>query len=174
MTWNQKWPQTVDYLNRAMSTGTASQPNGGAAWQPSSPAGQEATGVQQQVSQIEAQMEEAAQQQSAPVVPAADVIESPSEIVVHVDVPGFEKNHLQIHADGNRLYVSGDRSEDATIGTEKEERALVAERPLRVERTIPLPVEIDPDRVTASHENGVCEIVVPKDETDRRHEIGIH
>jgi HSP20 family protein len=172
MTWTQQWPQTVGFPDQAMSIATATQPMGGAAWQTPSPAGQEAASVQQQASQTQAQAQETAQQQGAPVVPAADVVESPTEIVVYVDTPGFEKEHLQIHADGNRIYLSGDRAEDATIDTDKGERPLVMERPLRVERTIPLPVQVDPEQVTATHDNGVCEIVVPKDETDRRHEIG--
>lgn len=170
MTRTQQWPQTVSYPDQAMTLTTATQPMGGVTWQTQSPAGREAAGVQQQASQAQAQ--EAVQEQPAPVVPAADVIESPTEIVVHVDVPGFEKDHLQIHADGNQLYVSGDRSEDSEIDADQGEHALVAERPLRVERTIPLPVHIDPEQVTASHDNGVCEVVVPKDETERRHEIG--
>lgn len=172
MTGTRQWPQTVSYPDQAMTLTTATHPMGGTTWQPQSPTGQELAGVQQQASQTQAQSQEAALEQPAPVVPATDVIESPKEIVVLVDVPGFEKEHLQIHADGNQLYVSGDRSEGSEIDADQGERALVAERPLRVERTIPLPVHIDPEQVTASHDNGVCEVVVPKDETERRHEIG--
>lgn len=174
MTWNQQWPQNVGYPDQAMHLATPTQPMGGTAWQTQSPAGQEAATVQPQGSQMQAQAQEVAQQEPSVVTPAADVIETPNEIVVYVDTPGFEKDHLQIHADGNRVYLSGDRSEDAAIDTEEGEHALLAERPVRIERTIPLPVDIDPELVTASHDNGVCEIVVPKDETERRHEIGFH
>lgn len=89
-----------------------------------------------------------------------------------MDVPGFEKEQLEIHADANRLYLFGDRSETAGVDSEQGEHALMAERPVRIERTIPLPVHIDPEQVTATHENGVCEITVPKDESERRHQIG--
>lgn len=50
--------------------------------------------------------------------------------------------------------------------------ALLNERPLRLERTIPMPAHIDPEQAAAEHENGVCLITVQKDENDRRHEIG--
>lgn len=171
---NQQWHQNVGYPEQAMHLAAATQSRGGTGWQTPVPAGQVATSVQPQASQMQAQAQETAQREPSPVTPAADVIETPNEIVVYVDTPGFEKEHLQIHADGNRVYVSGDRSEDAPTDTDEGEHKLVTERPLRVERTIPLPVDIDPDRVTASHDNGVCEIVAPKDETERRHEIGLH
>jgi HSP20 family protein len=106
------------------------------------------------------------------VTPRVDVIESAEELVVRLDAPGFEKDQIEIHADANNLYVTADRSSEPAADTERGERALLNERPLRLERTIPMPAHIDPEQATAEHENGVCIIRVQKDEDDRRHEIG--
>lgn len=127
---------------------------------------QQTMNTAQRPAQSYAEPEQAPLQQPA-AVPAVDVVESADEIVVRVDVPGFEKDELELQADANRLYVSGNRTRELD-----DEHALLTERPTRVERTIPLSGDIDPEEVTASHENGVCEISVPKDAQNQRHEIG--
>lgn len=104
-------------------------------------------------------------------VPSTDIIETQSEISVRVDAPGFEKDQLHIHAADNRLYVTGDRSEDVTFDSTGGDHPLAVERPLRIERTIPLSVHIDPEKASAAHENGVCEIVISKGETENRSKI---
>lgn len=133
-------------------------------------ASQGPAGVQQ--SGASAQPGPETQLQPPPTVPALDVVESTSDIVVELDAAGFEKDQIEIHADANQLYVSGDRTEGSETNPDQDEHYLLNERPVRIERTIALPVHIDPEQVTATHENGVCRIVVPKDENSRRHEIG--
>ncbi|WP_336036402.1 Hsp20/alpha crystallin family protein [Halobacterium yunchengense] len=177
MTWYQPWQAARTYAEQPGSVaGVSTQADAftgpqGPTTPQYVPTGQQSTG-QQSGQAAQAQAESGVRPQQPASVPAVDVIESPTELVVYVDVPGFEKDDLEIHADANRIYLSGDRSEDAALNPDQGERALVAERPVRVERTIPLSVTIDPEQVTADHDNGVCEIVVPKDEHDRRHEIG--
>lgn len=170
MTWYQNpdeyWPREPSAATRAGIPQSAGQQTGGPA-APAFPEGAQPFGRSQQ---DPGQQAEPAAPPAA--VPAVDVVETASEIVVSVDVPGFETEHLQIHADGTQLYVSGDRSEDAGEEADDGEQVLLAERPVRVERTIPLAIKIDPESVSASHENGVCEIVVPKDGDQGRHEIG--
>jgi len=107
----------------------------------------------------------------AAATPNVDVVESEQEVVVLLDAPGFEEDHITVHADANNLYVTADRSEDPSAGSADGERTLLRERPVRLERAITLPGYIDPEQATAEHENGVCRIVVPKDEEERRHEI---
>lgn len=109
--------------------------------------------------------------QPAAATPNIDVVESEQEVVVLLDAPGFEEEHITVHADATNLYVTADRSEDPAAGSESGERALLRERPMRIERAITLPGYIDPEQATAEHENGVCRITVPKDEEERRHEI---
>ncbi len=164
MTWQQSWPADATYGAFADSSTPANQSAGPHGTTPVRPAG----GVEQ--STPPAQSDVTAVPASG-AVPLVDVVESPDELVVRVDVPGFEKDQIEIQADANRLYVSADRSR-ADEERERNERALLTERPVRVERVIPLPTQIHPEQVTATHDDGVCEIVVPKDETERRHEVG--
>lgn len=105
-------------------------------------------------------------------IPMADIVESPDEVVVYVDLPGFEEDQIDIHADANNIYVTADRSDDPVYDADEGETALLAERPERLERRISLPSHIDPEEATATNEDGVCRIAVQKEEQERRHEIG--
>ncbi|MGB9964896.1 Hsp20/alpha crystallin family protein [Halobacterium sp. CBA1126] len=164
MTRRQSWPAAATNGAFADSSTPTDQSTVGSGAAP-----QAAGGVDR--SAVPSRAEGAAQPPSAAAVPLVDVVESPDELVVRVDVPGFQKDQIEIQADANRLYVSADRSR-ADDDRDSDERALLTERPLRVERVVPLPMQIHPDQVTATHDDGVCEIVVPKDETERRHEVG--
>lgn len=112
------------------------------------------------------------QQQTVPATPMIDVVEAPEELVVYVDAPGFEKDDINIHADANTLAVSADRSSNPSFDEDEGERGLVIERPMKLERTIPLPVHIDPEEASASYDDGVCKITIPKEEGEKRSEIG--
>lgn len=151
-------------------------PRAAAAWNATAPtpAGPVAPATAQQSAGVGASQQQAdavEYQQPAAATPNIDVVESDQEIVVLLDAPGFEEDHITVHADANNLYVTADRSDDPAVGAESGEQALLNERPVRIERAITLPGYIDPEQATATHENGVCSITVPKDEEERRHEI---
>lgn len=174
MTWNRNWPENAAANAFDGDQPPAQQPvaapmasAGNAAQQPAVGFHQSVNAAQQPMA-ARADQEQPAQAQQPAAVPPVDVVESADELVVRIDVPGFEKDELELQADANRLYVTGNRSREL----DDDEQALLTERPTRVERTIPLSVDIDPEEVTASHENGVCEVVVPKDAQTKRHEIG--
>ena len=118
------------------------------------------------------QQTETAEYRPPAATPNIDVVESDEELVVLLDAPGFEEDQITVHADANNLYLTADRSDDPVADSSEGERALLQERPVRLERAIALPGHIDPEQATAEHDNGVCRISVPKGEDDRRHEIG--
>lgn len=170
MSWNQNWQRNPWYAGQseASSTPLQSQTAVGAPMASTGPGTvQQPTigGVPSESTSVES-----ATRYAPPAVPLVDIVDSPDELTVYVDTPGFEEEHLSLHADGNTLHLSGDRHEDL-LADESDEQFLLTERPLRVERSIPLPMEIDPDQVVARHENGVCHITIPKDEREQRHEI---
>lgn len=104
--------------------------------------------------------------------PMVDVVETQEELIVYVDTPGFEKEDIHIHADANTVSVSADRSSKPVFDEDDGERGLVVERPTKLERTISLPIPVDPEEASAEYEDGVCEVTVPKKEDDQRKEIG--
>lgn len=101
--------------------------------------------------------------------PLVDIMETPDEVVIIADVPGFEEEEITIQADESSLVLVAQRTDDAT----DEYRVVRSERPRRLERVVQLPPNGDIDGASATQENGVCTITIPKDGTDRR-EIGFH
>lgn len=155
------YPQASAQLGGPAETAAQQQPPqpfGPEGGQPLPAAGGEQGGGQQPVQQGRTQ-------------PPVDIVEMADELRVYVDAPGFEEDEIHIHADANTLVVSADRTE-TVFDPENGERGLLVERPTRLERSVQLPVHIDPENASASFENGVCVISISKEESDQRREIG--
>ena len=80
------------------------------------------------------------------------------EVMVRVEVPGFEPGELVVEASGNMLTICGEHKEKE-VKKDKE----AAERPVaRMVRSIMLPVGIEMNKVEALCKNGVLEVHLPK------------
>jgi len=88
-----------------------------------------------------------------------------------MDVPGLTTDDVQIEALNGQLVVRGARkrpelAEGARIG--------FSERPYGAfERRIQLPAGVDPDAITASIDNGVLSLIVPKPDAMKPRTIAI-
>jgi HSP20 family protein len=93
-------------------------------------------------------------------IPAADVYETESEIVVELEVPGYEEKDLELEITDHALTIKGSREE----ATEKTERAFRLHERLEreFERTFTLPTDADTEHVTATFGKGVLEVHTPK------------
>ena len=95
-----------------------------------------------------------------PVTPAADVYETPEELVFEFEVPGYDETEIALELTDHRLTVTGDRDE---IKDEETKSYRVHERIDRhFERTFVLPPEIDGEHVTAAFDKGVLKVHAPK------------
>jgi HSP20 family protein len=94
------------------------------------------------------------------LAPAADIYEAEGELVVELEVPGFEEKELEIEVSDHTLSVTGERKEQ----TEKMEKTMRLRERLekKFERRFNLPVDIDGEHVTAEYANGVLTVHVPK------------
>ena len=92
--------------------------------------------------------------------PAADVYEAPDEIVVELDVPGFDEHELSVTITDHTLSVVGDRKKQS----EKRERAVRVRERLEshFERRFHLPATVDGDHIHAEYGKGVLTLHVPK------------
>lgn len=93
-------------------------------------------------------------------VPAADVYETTDEIVVELDVPGYDVEELRVTVSDHTLSVVGDRKEE----TSKHEKALRVRERLEAhfERSFQLPFAAESDHVHAEFSKGVLSMHVPK------------
>ena len=90
-----------------------------------------------------------------------DVREKNGNYVVTMDIPGVDEHDLRITFRDNSLEVSGERRE------QRDERAggQVRYREVRYgsfQRSIPLPDNVDRDRISAKYRDGVLIITLPK------------
>jgi HSP20 family protein len=93
-------------------------------------------------------------------LPAADMYETDKELVVELDVPGFEEKDLELAVSDHTLTVKGERKQEAE---EKEKTFYLHERlEKHFERKFTLPPEADVEHVEAKFRAGVLEVHVPK------------
>ena len=94
---------------------------------------------------------------------ATDVIETPDEVRVMVEVPGLSAEQVEITIDENVLRISGEKQGVRAEGEGTTYR-LTERRYGRFERSFVLPRDVDPDKASAACEDGVLSVVLPKRE----------
>jgi HSP20 family protein len=104
-------------------------------------------------------------------LPRADMYETDAELVVELDVPGFDEKELALEVSDSTLTVTGER---ATKKEELDKSFYLQERLERhFERRFTFPAEADLDHVEARFHTGVLEVHVPKIEPARPRKIEI-
>jgi HSP20 family protein len=106
-------------------------------------------------------------------VPAMDLVETAEDFVLRADLPGLKQDDVKIELEDSTLTVSGERKSEKT---DKHEGYYRVERAFgSFSRSLTLPKGTDADAVTASFDNGVLEIHIPKPEQrkPRRIEIAV-
>jgi len=90
-----------------------------------------------------------------------DVVDKTDAIVVRAEVPGVQKDDIQVTIEGDQLTIAAEIKRESE---QKEgERVLRSERYVgAVYRSFVLPVEIDESASTAKYENGVLELTLAK------------
>lgn len=92
--------------------------------------------------------------------PQMDVLEADDHYRLRMDLPGVEREHVTINAEGRRLIIRGERQQEAR---QSEENVLRTERTQgRFYRAVTLPVDIDADQAKAQFSNGVLTVDLPK------------
>jgi HSP20 family protein len=103
--------------------------------------------------------------------PAADVYETDDEVVVELEVPGYEETDLDIEVADHTITVKGERTE---VKDEKQKSFRVRERlEHEFERRFDLPPVADVERVAAVFEKGVLELRAPTVQTVTPHKVEI-
>lgn len=94
-------------------------------------------------------------------LPAADVYETDGELVVELEVPGFDEKELEVEVFDHTLAITGQRTTETEAEPEKTMR--VRERLDRsFERRFQLPLEVDTKHVKAEYAKGILALHVPK------------
>ncbi|PMQ01654.1 MAG: heat-shock protein Hsp20 [Dictyoglomus sp. NZ13-RE01] len=92
--------------------------------------------------------------------PAIDLYETPENLVLKVDLPGFKPEDVDISVTEDQVVIEGEVKEEQEV---KEENVYRKERRYgRVYRRIDLPKPVVPDKAEAVYKNGILTLTLPK------------
>lgn len=93
------------------------------------------------------------------VMPAIDIAEEGSDLVVTIDLPGFAKKDINLRITGDVLSISAKREQAEALGT-----VYYRHRPVKIDKRIILPISVkEEEKVVgmATYENGVVTLRIP-------------
>lgn len=103
--------------------------------------------------------------------PMVDVFEDKDDIVVKAELPGIEKENIQVNLTDHMLTIRGEKKKEEEV---KKENYYRAERSYGAfSRTLELPVDVRADKVKASFKNGILEVRMPRSEEAKAKEIKV-
>ena len=96
------------------------------------------------------------------VMPAIDMYEKGSELVVLIDLPGFLKQDISLRIqEGNVLSINAKRQKE---GESRADTIYLQQRPLRINKKVPLPITVtEEDHVlgSATYADGIVTLRIP-------------
>lgn len=107
----------------------------------------------------------------AGVFPLVNLTENKDTFFIRAELPGIEKDDLEISAASNSVSISGERKipqEEEGARYHRREREAG-----RFSRIITLGAEIQPDKVDAGLKNGVLTVTIPKAEIAKPKQITV-
>ena len=99
---------------------------------------------------------------SGPWLPAVDLVETADEVLVLVNLPGVDPDSIDLQVVGNMLTING---ETPKCDAGEDETAHLSERGCGpFSRSLPMPVSVNPESVSAEVNQGVLTIKLSKAE----------
>lgn len=86
-------------------------------------------------------------------------------------MPGVERESLDLEAKENTIRISGKKEINYGDEVSLHRRERTAGR---FDRTITVPVQIDPGRIKAEYRDGILALFIPRAESDKPHTIKIN
>lgn len=103
--------------------------------------------------------------------PAVDLFEEKDDIVVKAEIPGIDKDSINVNLSDHTLTIKGEKKKEEEV---KEENYYRSERSYgSFVRTLELPKDVHADKVKATFKNGVLEVRMPKTEEAKAREIKV-
>ncbi len=103
--------------------------------------------------------------------PSVDLMENDDTYMVRCDLPGVEKDDLDISVSGNALTIKGEKQDSSE---HKDGRYYRRESwSGSFQRTITVPETVDPDAINAEMKNGVLTLTLPKKEDVKPRQITV-
>ncbi|SNR80068.1 Hsp20/alpha crystallin family protein [Desulfurobacterium atlanticum] len=98
--------------------------------------------------------------------PKIEMYETPDELVVRAEMPGIDKDSIDVRVRGNHLIIRGVKKQEQK---EEKDNVFFSETFYgEFQRIIPLPVEVKEEGIEATYDRGILEIRLPKADSARK------
>jgi HSP20 family protein len=102
--------------------------------------------------------------------PPINMFQKGEDLVAVIELPGVDKNDLEIEAKENTVRIRGKK----TIAYGEQASVHRRERISGVfDRTLTVPIRIEPDRIKAEYRDGLLALFIPRAEADKPRSIRI-
>jgi HSP20 family protein len=92
--------------------------------------------------------------------PAVDIFEEKGEVVIKSDLPGLNRDDINVKIVGNSIIITGEKKTEEKV--ERKDYLRVERSHGSFNRTLSLPEGVDTDHIKASFKDGVLEVRLPK------------
>jgi HSP20 family protein len=105
-------------------------------------------------------------------VPAAEIEETDDAIHLRLEVPGLEAKDINVEVTPDAVSISGERKSE----TKTEEKGIARSefRYGRFQRVIPLPSQIQNDKVEAEYKDGILRLTMPKSVSEKQKTVKVN
>jgi HSP20 family protein len=103
--------------------------------------------------------------------PPINVFQQGEDLLAIIELPGIDKNDLQIQVKENTIRISGKKAIVFPDGVSVHRRERIVGA---FDRTLSLPVHLDPNRIKAEYRDGILALYLPRAERDKPRTIAIH
>jgi HSP20 family protein len=103
--------------------------------------------------------------------PPINVFQQGEDLLAIIELPGVDKNDLQIQAKDNTIRISGKKvvAFPESVSVHRRERIVGA-----FDRTLSLPLRLDPGGIRAEYREGILALYLPRAESDKPRSIAIN
>jgi HSP20 family protein len=103
--------------------------------------------------------------------PPINVFQQGDNLVAILELPGVDKNELEIQAKDNTIRISGKKAiaYEGGVSLHRRER-----HSGMFDRTLTVPIQIDADRIKAEYRDGVLALFIPRADGDKPRTIAIN
>jgi HSP20 family protein len=103
--------------------------------------------------------------------PAMNVWVDEESALITAEIPGVQKENLELNVTGDTLTVSGERKLEDLPGGARYHRQ--ERKTGKFDRSIQLPYTVEVNKVKATFRNGVLEVVLPRVEAEKPKKITV-
>ena len=100
-----------------------------------------------------------------------DILDREKELIVRAELPGVEKDDVEVTISGDRLTIEAEREFE-----EEERKDTFYRHELgygELMRTVALPVDVDVEHIKADLKDGILKVVLPKTQAAERHTVKV-